>query len=227
MLFFAQRQNKTGTWQTRGFVRFWPIKYQRGPREPEPQPPARATRRTRDRAPLGAPGSPPAAPGAAPGTARSPGAPRPSRTRGWRRGPGRRIPTHPGPLSERALRRGPRCWSRALPKPARRPSPASCGLPRQAPPRGPASGESVPPAQVRSGDGIRCQQGGQTPPVGGGEASLTSFRPPPTARAGRSPSAPLPGSGKGASPQEAGGGAAGAQRGSGVWVTPQLGRVGV
>lgn len=32
MLFSAQKQNKTGTWQTQGFVRFGPIKYRRGPR---------------------------------------------------------------------------------------------------------------------------------------------------------------------------------------------------
>lgn len=105
MLFSAQKQNKTGSWQTRGFVRFWPIKYQRGPRESlSPSPPrgrcgGRVTVRPWVRF-----CSPPAAPGAAPSAARRP---TPLRTRGGRRGPGRRIPTHPGPLSERALRRGP------------------------------------------------------------------------------------------------------------------------
>ena len=58
--------------------------------------------------------------------------------------------------------------TRALPSPRRRPVPSRPARPL---PRGPTSVQSLPPARVRSRDGIRCQRRCQTPPVGGGEAS--------------------------------------------------------
>lgn len=215
MLFSAQKQNKTGTWKTRGFVQFGPIKYQRGPWGAGARAPGAGD--AADGRPC-ASGWPPLA---APSSARRP---TPLRTRSRSAGLTCSFPRTPARYPSGHFGGSPRGSSCAFPKPARPPSRASCGLPRQAPPRGPASGESVPPAQVRSGDGIRCQRGGQTPPVGGGATSLTSFHPRlPPARAGRSPSAPLPGPRQGASPPEAEGGAAGARRGSGVWVTLLLG----
>lgn len=97
------------------------------------------------------------------------------------------VPTRPGPLSQRLLRRstprppththlcagqGTPRWSpprtRALRSLRRRPFPSRPAKPL---PRGPTSVQSLPPAQVRSRDGIRCQRRCQTPPVGGGEAS--------------------------------------------------------
>lgn len=93
------------------------------------------------------------------------------------------VPTRPGPLSQRLLRRstpphtpprgqGTPRWSPprtcALPSLRRRPFPSRPAKPL---PRGPTSVQSLPPAQVRSRDGIRCQPRCQTPPVGGGEAS--------------------------------------------------------
>lgn len=95
-----------------------------------------------------------------------------------------------GPLSGRQLRRGapvrsagfrggPCCGPRALRSPAGTPFLPPAGRPaRLLLPRRPAPGERSPRAQVRPGDGIRCQGSGQTPPVGGGEEgepALTSF----------------------------------------------------
>lgn len=170
MLFSAQKQNKIGTWQTRGFVRFGPIKYQRGPRGAGARAPGAGD------AAGGRPCASGCPPLAAPNSARRP---TPSGRAAGGAGLTCAFPRTPARYPSGYFGGSPPGSTRAFPKPAQPPSPASCGLPRQAPPRGPASGESVPSAQVRSGDRIRCQQGGQTPPVGGGETSLTSFHPPP------------------------------------------------
>lgn len=178
-LFSAQKQNKTGTWKTRDFVRFWPIRHQPGPREPDPA--ARAAVRFWAR---------PLSPRARRSRRCPPTRPaprRPSRTRGGRHGPGWPFPrararylsgccagVPPATHTHTHLRAGqgtPR-WSpartRALPSPRRRSFPSRPARPL---PRGPTSVQSLPRARVRSRDGIRCQLRCQTPPVGGGEAS--------------------------------------------------------
>lgn len=155
MRFSTSKQNKTSTWQTRGFVRFWPIKYQPGPREPGRG--ARQTRQTRPtgcgRASGGAPlGRPPAHPPPA-GPAlplAPPDAPRPSRMQRRRRWPGGTFPSvrarylssHLGGTDLR--RAGSPVAPAAGPAPSRarggEPSSASSPLPRQAPPSGARAG---------------------------------------------------------------------------------------
>lgn len=112
----------------------------------------------------------------------APRAPLPHATRGWLRGPHLCVPTPGARYLGGSSSWVPWCGapgSGVAPAAGPAPSLPPAGRPaRLLLPRGPAPGERIPRAQVRPGDGIRCQGSGQTPPVGGeeeGEPALTSF----------------------------------------------------
>lgn len=171
----CSQQNKAGPWQTRGSVWSWPMTCQPGRRSPSRRAEGAAGRRWVP------PSPPPTAPALPPRPAPLPDARR-------ERGPGWHLPTRPARYLSRHLSGadlrgaggpGNPAASPAPPAPGGVPSPPLPAAP-PAPVPGPAPGESPRGLRFAPGpDGIRCQRGGQAPPVGGAKRALTRFPPPP------------------------------------------------
>lgn len=168
-------------------MRSWPMKCQPGP--PEPEPPARKGRLPGSGCPVLA--RRPRAP-ALPPRPRRP-APLPDARR--ERGPGWHLPTRPARYLSRHLSGADLRGAGGSGSPAESPAPPEppClwPLPRRPLSRAPRLARA-PAGSGSLRDGIRCQRGGQAPPVGGAKPALTSFPPPPPP-AGARPSATLRG----------------------------------